>query len=165
MRFYYIEDEYITFLKKYDNIIADNKKETRPYVGIVVEIEGHKYYAPFTSPKKKHKSMKNNLDFKKIDNGRLGAINFNNMLPVVDIALIPINFNDIADDNYKKLLQKQYIAINKEKQNIVKTATNLRRIVFSSNENLTEHERKVKLRCCNMPLLEKKSNEYKKILD
>lgn len=66
------------------------------------------------------------------------------------------------DDNYKKLLQKQYVAINKEKNNIEQTATKLRKILFSSNEYLTEHERKVKSRCCNMPLLEQKSNEYQK---
>lgn len=49
MRFYYIKDNYIDFLKKYDNIVAENKQESRPYVGIVIEIKGHKYYAPSIS--------------------------------------------------------------------------------------------------------------------
>lgn len=160
MKFYYIKDEYIDFLKKYDNIVAENKQESRPYVGTVFEIEGHKYYAPFTSPKSKHKKMKNNIDFRKIDNGRLGAINFNNMIPIVDNAIIPVKFNEIENLNYKKLLQKQYIAINKDSDSIMKIAKKLREIVFSSDEKLTSQEKKIKLRCCNMPLLEAKSSEY-----
>ena len=114
MKFYYIKDDYINFLRKYDKTVADNKEESRPYVGTIIEIDGNKYYAPFTSPKPKHKKMKNGLDFRKIENGNLGAINLNNMIPVVESAVIPINFRDIKDANYKKLLQKQYIAINKD---------------------------------------------------
>ena len=110
MKFYHIKDEYIDYLKGYDKIVADNKQESRPYVGTIVEIDGNKYYAPFTSPKPKHKKMKNGLDFRKIDNGKLGAINLNNMIPVVESAVIPIKFDEIKDVNYKKLLQKQYIS-------------------------------------------------------
>ena len=40
------------------------------------------YFAPLSSPKPKHKNMKNTLDFFKIKNGELGAVNFNNMIPV-----------------------------------------------------------------------------------
>lgn len=46
MRFYNIKDEYINYLKKYDAKIADNKKGKRPYVGVVLEIDGIKYYTP-----------------------------------------------------------------------------------------------------------------------
>ena len=49
-----------------------------------MEIDGIKYYAQFTSPKAKHKAMKNGKDFRKIGNGILWAINFNNMIPVPD---------------------------------------------------------------------------------
>ena len=38
--------------KKYDAKVADNKKGKRPYVGVVLEIEGIKYYTPFNCPKK-----------------------------------------------------------------------------------------------------------------
>ena len=47
--------------------VADNKKGKRPYVGVVLEIEGIKYYTPFTSPKEKHRKMKNTKDFRKIN--------------------------------------------------------------------------------------------------
>ena len=77
--------------KKYDAKVADNKKGKRPYVGVVLEIEGIKYYTPFTSPKEKHRKMKNTKDFRKINHGIYGAINFNNMIPVVDSALLLID--------------------------------------------------------------------------
>ena len=67
MKFYNIKDEYINYLKKYDAKVADNKKGKRPYVGVVLEIEGIKYYTPFTLPKEKHRKMKNTKDFRKID--------------------------------------------------------------------------------------------------
>ena len=35
--------------------------------------------------------MKNTLDYMKIDNGNLGAINFNNMLPVTDKNIIKLD--------------------------------------------------------------------------
>ena len=65
-------------LKKF----VDNKKGKRPYVGVVLEIDGIKYYTPFTSPKEKHRKMKNTKDFRKINQGIYGAINFNNMIPL-----------------------------------------------------------------------------------
>jgi protein AbiQ len=39
--------------------------------------------------------MKNGKDFRKINNGIYGAINFNNMIPVVDAALIEIDISNL----------------------------------------------------------------------
>jgi hypothetical protein len=38
MKFYHIADEYIEFLKSYDSKVPENKNESRPYVGVVLEI-------------------------------------------------------------------------------------------------------------------------------
>ena len=51
MKFYHIADSYIDFLRTYDNKVSQNKFETRPYVGVVFQLNTIKYYAPFTSPK------------------------------------------------------------------------------------------------------------------
>lgn len=67
MKFYYIKDDYIAYLKKYDSKVSDNKHSQRPYVGIVLQINGINYYTPFSSPKSKHKHMKNSKDFRKIN--------------------------------------------------------------------------------------------------
>ena len=43
MRIYRIKDEYINFLRKYDEKVSKNKEETRPFVGIVFEINNLRY--------------------------------------------------------------------------------------------------------------------------
>ncbi len=58
---------------------------------MLFNVNNCKYFAPLSSPKPKHKSMKNTLDFLKISDGDLGAINFNNMLPVTDDNIIRID--------------------------------------------------------------------------
>lgn len=160
MRFYHVKDDYINFLRMYDERVADNKHETRPYVGIVFEIDSVKYYAPFSSPKPKHKTMKNTLDFRKIAGGLYGAINFNNMIPVTDSALILIDIEKISDDKYRRLLQNQYKVIRGDTVQIQKTAKLLRELLFSDDSELAAYEIKIKQRCCNIKLLEHVYTQY-----
>jgi len=160
MDFFYVSDEYITFLKQFDSTVPNNYGGSRPYIGIVIEIDEIKYYAPLTSPKPKHCKMKNDKDFRRIDGGKLGAINFNNMIPVPDTAIIPIIINDVSDEQYKRLLQNQYAFIQKDKDAIKRTATNLRSLILSSPDELTSHEEEIKKRSCNLPELERAMEEY-----
>ena len=67
MKFFHIKEDFISYLRQFDTKVAENKKQTRPYVGIVLEINSIKYYAPFSFPKPKHKKMKNAKDFRKIN--------------------------------------------------------------------------------------------------
>lgn len=85
-----VSEKYINYLFKFDNNVRYNKGESRPYIGILLEVNGNKYYAPLSSPKPKFLKMKNCEDFMRIDSGKLGAINFNNMIPLVDSAIIDI---------------------------------------------------------------------------
>lgn len=160
MRFYHITDEYITYLRKYDTKVEENKRESCPYVGIVIQIKDIKYYAPFTSPKKKHLKMKNSKDFRKIKGGTYGAINFNNMIPVPDSALILVDIDHEPDEKYKRLLQNQYKAIVEDSAAIVKTAEKLRELIFAEDDNLSEYNRRIKARCYNLKLLEKIFTQY-----
>ncbi len=161
MRFYHIKERFVSYLHQFDSKVAQNKNESRPYVGIVLEIGSVKYYAPFSSPKDKHKKMKNGKDFRKINNGIYGAINFNNMIPVLDSALIEIDIENIADVKYRRLLQNQYNFIKKDEKEIKKTALNLRNLIFSDESKLNEYEKTVKQRCCNLIVLEEKYKEWK----
>lgn len=154
MKFYNITDDYISFLRRYDDKVAKNKQASRPYVGVVFEIGEIKYYAPFTSPKPKHQKMKNGKDFRKINQGKYGAINFNNMIPVPDEALILKDFESEPDPQYRRLLQNQYKAIKADSIAIMKTAENLRRLILSNDSDLGAYDRQVKKRCCNLALLE-----------
>lgn len=60
LNFYIVEDEYIEYVSKWDIHIAHNKKNKRPYVGIVLKIEGFSYFSPMFSPKKQHERYKEN---------------------------------------------------------------------------------------------------------
>lgn len=84
-------------------------KEDRPFVGIVVMINGRKYCIPLSKPKEKHNRMKGSIDFTKIiHNGEfLGVLNFNQMIPVEQdqLRIIDINIHkhDNSDTRRKKI--------------------------------------------------------------
>lgn len=160
MKFYHVREDYIAFLRQYDAKVADNKNEKRPYIGIVFEIDAIQYYAPLTSPKPKHSAMKNDKDFRKIRQGRYGAINFNNMIPVPESALLFFDFSNEPDARYRRLLQNQYNAIREDWQAIVRTADALHALLFSDDSALTPHERNIKARCCDLALLEQVMQKY-----
>ena len=79
------------------------------FVGVLFEIGEIKYFAPLSSPKYKHLKMKNSIDFYKIDSGKLGAINFNNMIPIPEQEYTYIDIFNTGDNEierkYNKLLK------------------------------------------------------------
>lgn len=50
------------------------------------------YFGPLSSPKEKHKKMKTNIDFFKIDKGNLGIINFNNIYQLLIMIYVEKNW-------------------------------------------------------------------------
>lgn len=158
MDFYHVKDAYIKYLREYDVKIPDNKNELRPFVGIVLSIKKIQYYVPLTSPKEKHRHMKNTLDFRKIHGGQYGALNFNNMIPVPEEELSVINISEILDLQYKRLLQNQYKEIKNEWTAIKANANRLYRMVSSANPPL--YIEKIKKRCCDWKRLEEACMRY-----
>ena len=63
MKLYVVEEIYIKYLNRVENKVAYNKNKTRPYIGIVLSIEGREYYAPLSSPNTKHKNMIENISY------------------------------------------------------------------------------------------------------
>ena len=60
-------------------------KDNRPFVGIIILLNDRQYCVPLSSPKEKHESMKNSVDFHRILDSRgklIGVLDFNNMIPV-----------------------------------------------------------------------------------
>ena len=59
-----VSSRYCEYLRKYDYRVSynSNEKNTRPFVGVLFEINEYKYFAPLSSPKPKHLTMKNNID-------------------------------------------------------------------------------------------------------
>lgn len=152
-----IKSEYCEYLRVFDNRVMynTNKKASRPFVGILFEINNYNYFAPLSSPKPKHLKMKNNIDFYKIDGGKLGAINLNNMIPVpkgqfkyIDTNRRCVNPNE---QMYQNLLKKQLRFLNREGKRL-------------KNKALKLYEKRIKgqlpmqviNRCCDFRLLEEK---------
>ena len=126
LKFYTVDDKYNDYLRRFDlNVMSNyNSIPERPYVGLLFKINSYNYYAPMTSPKPKHLTMRNMLDFEKIDDGLYGAINLNNMIPVKQKVLSYIDINSITDIQYKNLLDNQFRWISKNNKRIIDKAKN-----------------------------------------
>ena len=156
-----VNSDYCDYLRKFDNKVSYNKneKELRPFIGVLFKIKMCEYFAPLSSPKEKHKKMKNTLDFLKIKNGELGAVNFNNMIPVKKNNYQLINLDEealtISEIKYQKLLKEQLSWLNKNYFQVKDKSLKL--YTLYNNGKLPTN---IKDRCCNFKLLEKKCNEY-----
>ena len=104
--------------------------------------------------------MKNTKDFRKINQGIYGAINFNNMIPVVESALLLIDIDAMEDSKYQRLLQNQYKSIKADREQIQLTAKRLRNTLFKKDEELNGNDKRIKERCCDLPLLEEVVKHY-----
>ena len=122
-----------------------------------------KYFAPLSSPKQKHLKMKNDIDFYKLSNGKLGAINFINMSPVPDgsYTLIGTKTQSLTyqEQKYKALLRNQLRWLNPDGEKLRDIASNL----YMNRINNTLPFR-VQKRCCDFQLLEEKCREYTKMI-
>ena len=158
-----VNPEYCEYLRKFDDKVSYNKneKERRPFIGILFEIDTCKYFAPLASPKLKHMKMKNTLDFFKIKNGKLGAINFNNMIPVKEenYNLINLDKKEQKETEYKyqKLLREQLTWLNAYYYEVKNKSLKLYK-----SYNAGKLPDSIRKRCCNFKLLEEKCIEYNK---
>lgn len=135
-----ISDQYITYLRKFDDKIYDNKiterNHTRKYIGVVLNINHFNYYIPFSSPK--------NTDYYDIEKSRIkksvipiirmtdrdrnnkeklyGTLRVSNMIPVPDSELIPYLVKEEKDINYQNLILSELRFIKKNTKMILKNA-------------------------------------------
>ncbi|GHV74990.1 hypothetical protein AGMMS49940_22920 [Spirochaetia bacterium] len=162
LSFYRADAKYCDFLRQADPCVpyTRDKKETRPFVGILITVAEMNYYAPLTSPKPKHRGMKNQLDFLKINHGTWGAINFNNMIPIhpqcltaVELRILPTDVK--ADVDYKNLLANQLSWCNANKKQILKQAAKLYGIITTGKARP-----ELAGRCCNFRIDEQQCRVY-----
>ena len=158
-----IDYKYCDYLRQFDSRVSYNAglKELRPFIGILFNIGKMEYFAPLSSPKPKHIFLKNNIDMLKIDKGKYGVINFNNMIPVTgnNYELFDLSVNSNNKEILKRqiLLRAQLRWLNNN-ANIVKNKSK-KLYNYYINNRLPES---VKNRCCNFKLLEEKCDEYNK---
>ena len=153
-QFYHINEHYVSYLHSIDNRVQYNKGQRRPYVGVVLSINGIDYYVPLESPKENHANIKGGGPVMKLDEGRLGVMGFNNMIPVLESCLIDFDIQAIKDVKYKMLLLNQLEYCNKNRELILQRAQTTYRRALSRKIPLYQ---KV---CCNFEKLERKSKKY-----
>lgn len=113
------------------------------------------YFAPLSSPKQKHLSMnKNMVDIWKIEDGKLGIVNFNNMIPC-SMSVLTEAIPKIQDIKYKRLLENQISSINANREQFLHKVKLFRNKY--DNQLLKENILK---RCCDFHLLEEKCHIY-----
>ena len=160
-----VNSKYCDYLRQFDNKVPYNfsKKENRPFVGVLFKINNLEYFAPLASPKPKHLKMKNSIDFFKLNDGKLGAINFNNMIPVIktEYSIIDINKKIKNSDEYKynELLKDQLEFLNRYYDEVINKSHKLYSLYVKGNL-----KKCISVRCCNFKLLEEKSLEYNTVL-
>ena len=156
-----VNSEYCDYLRKFDNKVSYNRfeKELRPFIGILFKINSCEYFAPLSSPKPKHIKMKNTVDFFKIKNGELGAVNFNNMIPVRENNYTLVDLNKetltLSELKYQRLLREQLEWLNANYYQVKNKSLKLYKLYNSG-----KLPKNIELRCCNFKMLEEKCLEY-----
>jgi len=150
----HIEDKYIRYLKGCDSRVQDNKNRRRPYVGIVLQIGSYDYFVPMESPKSNHENIKSGIHLLKLDDGRLGMLGFNNMIPVHKSALLPFDINQETDKKYAELLKHQINYINRRKADVYEHASKTYYKATKGNNNFLN---KI---CCDFRKLERACKHY-----
>ncbi|WP_052131661.1 type III toxin-antitoxin system ToxN/AbiQ family toxin [Planococcus sp. CAU13] len=129
MKFYRLKDDYITYLKGIDSNVEDNYGEKKAYIGIVLTIGLHNYFAPLSSHKPAHDRRKKNDTFFRVkdrtdETNKLAIIKLNNMVPALPTEIEEMIFSNERPD-YAQLLQKEYEYILSHQEQITKQAARL----------------------------------------
>ncbi len=158
-----VNSKYCDYLRLFDNKVSYNAgiKELRPFIGVLFMIGENEYFAPLSSPKAKHKLLKNTIDLLKIDNGKYGVVNFNNMIPVYSKNYTEFDLNKKSKDKHEmlriELLRNQLRWLTSNKKEITLKS----KLLYNLYKN-NKLPKNVRDRCCNFQLLEEKCKEYNK---
>jgi len=119
-------------------------------------VGGYNYFVPMESPKPGHEKIKPGKHIIKLDDGRMGLLGFNNMLPVHKDALIEFDINAEPDEKYRELLRRQAALCNRMKADIMDHASKTYfDVVNGSNKFLVKIS-------CDFKTLESACKSYKK---
>ena len=174
MQLYSVCDEYISYLRKKHPRVYSNKEDirvhTRKYLGVVIEMDLHKYYIPLSSPKDKNDYImkdgkktirKDSLIVMRIVSGTgeaaelKGTLQIGTMIPVPDEAIELYDVDSETDQAYKDLVNEEIIYIRKHEKNIIKNAK-----VLYSKRKAGEQNRVVQ-GCLDFVALEAECDKWK----
>ena len=161
LKLYMMDMKYVRDLHNADDRVQSVSpqihKSNRPFVGVVVVCDMQKYCIPLDHPKPKHYNMKNDVDFMRIFDGNklIGVLNFNNMIPVDESVIVPLDVKPTRNDTvseraYKILCAKELDWVQKNQDAIIRKANRLYRIIQLDTVN-----HGLKKRCLDFKKLEK----------
>ncbi len=172
MKLYAVTDEYINYLRMFDNRVYDNKEDKRKvmrkYLGIVLKINQLNYYIPMSSPKKsdyKNYKIRKSIipiirivSYKEIDNSPVlkGTLRISNMIPVPDSELILYEPKKEKNRNYRILVEKELEFIGKNEEKIKRYAN----ILYK--QKINNYDVSYIKNVVDFKLLEDKCLKYKK---
>lgn len=159
IRLYEIDDEYVEYLRKFDEKVlspkTEDRKQTRKYIGIILNTENFNYFIPLSSYKPEtYDSMYESISLKKIED--MAVLRINNMIPVIDDVIHQINFSLIPDEQYRILLQNEYRVIKAREREI---RTDARIVYFYRLNNKNKNKGLYKI-CCDFKLLENAAKKW-----
>ena len=154
MKFYDIDEGYVKYLQTIDPQVPNIHYNTNNkfVCGVVLEINGVKYYAPIS-----HTTRRFQTSMLIYDNNRpISSIRFSFMIPAYEEVLIQKNFSQIAkiDQNYANILAAEHRYCQAHKQDIYSKAHSVYRIGCNKNHRLN-------YACCDFKRLEKEYKNYK----
>lgn len=146
--FYTIDADYLEFLNSKDSEVYYNisyRNAVKPFIGIVIDMTKFKYFIPLTSAKEKHINWKNSCDehflvyevidksinipgdvYKGYSDGKkmhvMSVLDIKKMIPVPNDAYERIVFDNLGDDRYQDLFEKEYAFCLTIKDKILKRA-------------------------------------------
>ena len=132
--FYTIDADYLEYLNNKNSEVyynASYRYAIKPFVGIIIDMTECKYFIPLTSAKEKHKKWKNSCDehfliyevidksvnisgdvYKEYSKDKkmhvLSVLDIKKMIPVPDEAYKRIIFDELGDERYQDLFEKEY---------------------------------------------------------
>lgn len=159
IKLYHIHPDYINYLSPHAPHLFHNKKpeqqNERKYIGIVLTVNGHDYFAPLSSFKPKHKAMKEALDFIKVKD--YAVINLNVMFPVPNHVCTYVDISKERNPKYKSLLLAEYRFIRSIQDKIRKNARNVYKHKLQNKDTTP-----LAKRCNDFQHLENLCSRYKK---
>ena len=166
MKFYRVDTNYLNNLRLIDNRVPLNKeyigssKKTRPYIGIMLVVDGIDYLVPLTSKTNKRSTYVNMPIFDK-NNKKIAYLLINNMVPVPESCRTSINMDGIRsiDPAYHDLLLNEINYLRPKKETIKKRCDDVRsvKVKGESREAITEATADY---CLNLLELEKVYASY-----
>ena len=182
--FYTIDADYLEYLNNKNSEVyynASYRNAIKPFVGIIIDMTECKYFIPLTSAKEKHKKWKNSCDehfliyevidksvnisgdvYKEYSKDKkmhvLSVLDIKKMIPVPDDAYKRIIFDELGDERYQDLFEKEYAFCLTIKDKILtkaekiykhqKETQNIRRtycdffMLWKRNEGMAEKQKK-----------------------